>query len=91
LTERKKADKSVIVMSEPEKFIDQDLLDQIDAFLTSTGMSATAFGLKVTNDRRLIPDLREGRDLRGTTRRKILEFIAAPPPPAGQNDGEAAA
>ena len=77
-------------MSEPEKFIDQDLLNQIDAFLASTGMSATAFGLKVTNDRRLVPDLRDGRDLRGTTRRKILDFITSQPP-AGRADGEAAA
>lgn len=78
-------------MSEHSKFVDHDLIDRIDAFLAKSGMSVTAFGLKVTNDRRLLPDIREGRDLRGSTRQKILAFIENPEAAPSSPSGEAAA
>lgn len=65
-----------------QQFIDHKLLSRIDACLTTTGMSPTEFGLKAINDKRLIPDLREGRELRRATREKIEQFIAEQTEPA---------
>jgi hypothetical protein len=36
------------------------LRTDVENFLTSNGMSARQFGLKVNNDSRLVPDLRQG-------------------------------
>lgn len=36
-------------------------LDEIDGFLTRTGMSASAFGRSALNDPNFVGDLREGR------------------------------
>jgi hypothetical protein len=39
------------------------LLDEIEAFMASSGMTKTRFGLEVANDPRLVPDIAKGRDL----------------------------
>ena len=39
----------------------QDFLDEIEAFLKRTGMSATAFGRSALNDPNFVHDLRDGR------------------------------
>lgn len=66
-------------MSEPDKFVDAALIDQIEAYITAHNLTVTEFGLRSVNDRRLIPDLREGRELRRTTRERILSFLSSPP------------
>lgn len=58
------------------QYIDTELLDQIAAFLARTGMSPTMFGNKAASDPRLIPDLKEGRELRRQLRERVLKFIA---------------
>lgn len=63
-------------MSEAPKFIDQDLIERIETFRSEVGLSVTDFGIQAVNDRRLIPDLREGRELRRATRHRIEQFIA---------------
>jgi 2,4-dienoyl-CoA reductase-like NADH-dependent reductase (Old Yellow Enzyme family) len=54
------------------------VLSEVEAFLQSSGMTATAFGQKALNDPTLVHELRRGRDLRRSTRARILAFIAAP-------------
>jgi hypothetical protein len=66
-------------MSDSPKFIDTDLLARIEAYMAANGMTPTEFGLKATNDRRLLPDLKEGRELRRATREKILALIDGAP------------
>lgn len=54
----------------------KDLLSEIEAFLGETGMTPTAFGEKATNDKALVPRLRDGRDLKATTIDRIRAFMA---------------
>lgn len=58
-------------MSAPE----QDLIDQIDAFLRATDINATQFGIKAVGDGKLVSDLRRGRQLRNETRSKVVTYI----------------
>jgi len=71
--------------------MDQDisLLRQIDAFLAVSGMTPTRFGECALKDPNLVFQIREGRWLRGPTRRKVLEYIAraSKPDPALQATG----
>lgn len=57
-------------------YIDHDLLARIDRFLEAEHMTPTAFGRRVANDSMLVPQIREGRELRRATRAKIEAFIA---------------
>lgn len=52
------------------------LLNEIEAFLASTGMSATAFGTKVLNDPPFVQQLRAGRDPKMSTAERVRQFIA---------------
>jgi hypothetical protein len=52
------------------------LLDEIEAFLRSTGMSATAFGKEVAKDPRFVHDLRKGRDPKMSTAESVRDWIA---------------
>ena len=54
----------------------EDLLNEIETFLTDTGMSATRFGDEAINDRALVMRLRAGRDLKLATVDKIRAFMA---------------
>lgn len=58
-----------------EKFIDTDLLSQIDDVLVSADMSKTEFGKRALNDRNLVTDLEGGRELRSPTRKRVLDTI----------------
>lgn len=51
------------------------LLQEIEAFLADTGMSATAFGTKVLNDPPFVQQLRSGRDPKLSTAERIRSFI----------------
>lgn len=53
------------------------LLSQIEAFCRDHGLSESQFGLLALNDKNLIPQLRNGRDLRTSTARRIQDWMAA--------------
>jgi hypothetical protein len=51
------------------------LIKRIDAFLQTSGMSPTTFGKLSLRDPNLVFDVKEGRWLRGPTRKRVLDFI----------------
>ena len=53
------------------------LLDEIEAFLLATGMSATAFGARALNDPPFVQQLRTGRDIKMSTAEKVRKFMRA--------------
>jgi homoserine dehydrogenase len=56
--------------------MDDELVEQVEAFLQRTGMNATVFGKRALSDPTFVFDLREGREPRSSTRRRALQFIA---------------
>jgi predicted transcriptional regulator len=63
----------------------RDFLSEIECFLLETGMSATVFGIKTIKDSRLVFMLREGRECREETQKRVLEFMRE----YGDNNGRA--
>jgi hypothetical protein len=55
------------------------LLHRIESFLAQTGMAPTTFGKLTVNDGHLVKAMREGRDLRGSTFNRLVNFIEKPP------------
>lgn len=55
----------------------QTFLDEVEAFLQRSGMSATAFGRAVVSDPNLVPDLRQGRMPSLRLVERVSNFIAA--------------
>lgn len=51
------------------------ILSEIERFMADRGMTATAFGTSSVNDPRLVFDLREGRELRRSTRVRVETFM----------------
>lgn len=51
------------------------LIDDIDTFCRSRGMSESAFGILAANDKNLVPQIRAGRDLRMSTVNRIRDFM----------------
>jgi len=54
-----------------------NLLFEIDKFLRRSNMPPTRFGRLAVRDPRLVGDLRNGREPRAATVRKVRAFIAA--------------
>lgn len=52
------------------------ILIEIEAFLSETGMSASAFGALAANDRNLVHQLRSGRFCFPKTEAKVREAFA---------------
>lgn len=52
-----------------------DILRQIEAFLSETGMSASYFGKRAVGNSELVGRLRRGGDIRTKTVSKIIDFI----------------
>lgn len=52
-----------------------ELLEKIENFLKSSGMSPTMLGIKAVNNSRIIFDLRKGAGCTLSTMDKILNFI----------------
>jgi hypothetical protein len=50
--------------------IPDELLSEVEAFLSETGMPATIFGRQEMNDASFVPDLRAGRECRRSTRER---------------------
>lgn len=56
--------------------MDNDLLIEIENFLSETGMGPCAFGAKAVGNGKLVGRLRAGRDIGLVTAKRIREFIA---------------
>jgi hypothetical protein len=54
------------------------LLIAIEAYLSETGISQTAFGYYSVNDPALVSDMRRGREPRRAVRERVLAFIDLP-------------
>lgn len=52
------------------------LLSEIEAFLARTGMKPTVFGKRAVGDPRFVFDLRDGRECRSKTGRRVRDFMA---------------
>lgn len=53
------------------------LIEEIDAFLTETGMGASYFGKQATGNSEIVKRLREGRPVLNETETKVRAFIKA--------------
>ena len=53
------------------------LLTRIELHMRRTRISASRFGRDALGDPNLVMDLKDGREPRSATTRKVLEFIAA--------------
>lgn len=53
----------------------KQLLEEIEAFLSKTGMNATEFGIRSKNDRALVIRLRQGKDVRSGTASELRRFM----------------
>lgn len=62
----------------------EQFLSDIEAFLTRSGMTATAFGMAALNDPSFVPDLRNGRKPNLGLVDKVHAFIRAHEAPAKQ-------
>ena len=72
-----------------EVLTDQQLIDQIDAFLARSGMKPTRFGREVANEPSFLGRLRGGRSVTLKTANRVAEFIrdhAAKDATAGAQD-----
>ncbi len=54
-----------------------DLIENIDDFRAKYELSEWQFGELALNDRHFVRQLRDGRDLRMSTLRKVQDFMAA--------------
>lgn len=66
--------------------ITQKFRDQVESYLEAAKTDPTTFGKAVMNDPSFVFDLRNGRSPSSRTMDRVIEWIAANPPP-----GEAAA
>lgn len=66
------------------------LLGEIEAFLSSNGMSATAFGAQALNDPPFVQQLRSGRDPKMSTVERVRKFMADFPQRVDKGAGEKA-
>lgn len=53
-----------------------NIIDDIAAFIEAHGLSESQFGVLALNDKNLIPDMRDGRDMRMSTVAKLRAFMA---------------
>ena len=67
-----------------------DILSEIEAFRKDHGLAEWRFGLLAANDRRLLPDLRNGRELRRKTAEKVKLFMLTYGQNEAANQAEAA-
>jgi hypothetical protein len=54
----------------------KQLLKEIEAFLALHGMSESAFGLKTSNDSKIVPRIRDGRSVRLEHADRIRQFMS---------------
>ena len=51
------------------------ILDEVEAFLATSGMAASVLGTKALRDPSLVLDLRRGRELKLRTRARVRAYI----------------
>lgn len=56
------------------------LLDEIEAFLSASGMGETYFGRQAAGNTEVVKRLRSGRDVTTTTAERLRAYMAANPP-----------
>lgn len=61
-----------------------DILSIVEGFLAKSDVTATAFGRSVMGDPNFVFDLRDGRDIRGSTAQRIREYVEANTPNANE-------
>lgn len=59
--------------------IKNDLINEIDAYLDRSGMTATEFGVAVLNDTAFVHRLRRGKDVRVATVEKVRQWMVDHP------------
>lgn len=76
---------------------DEELLEQIEAFLDATGITPTRLGLDATGEGGLIKSIRAGRSITLRTCRRLIDFMdnycageGVSPDTSSENVGEAA-
>lgn len=52
------------------------LLREIEHFLREDGISRTRFGREAVNDPRLVDDMRNGREPRPRTYKRVIDYMA---------------
>lgn len=67
----------LIMQSSVRRAAGPDLLDEIEAFLGATGMTASTFGLEAMGDKSFVYDLRRGREWRNATEVRAREQMTA--------------
>lgn len=65
------------------------IIQEIDEFLAKHTMAESQFGKLAVNDRHLVKQIREGRDLRLSTVERIRAFMAEYVPAASEQAGAA--
>lgn len=55
---------------------DRDVLNRVEAFLSSHGIPPATFGRAAMGDPRFVFDLRAGRQLRVRTRQRVRRYLA---------------
>ncbi len=51
------------------------ILDRIEAYLRQRRMSPTRFGREAVHDPNLVPQLRDGRELRAGTAKRLNDYL----------------
>lgn len=53
----------------------KEFQDKINLFLSETGMSATAFGIKAKNDPRFVSRVLGGQEVKEDGKKRVIDFI----------------
>jgi hypothetical protein len=61
---------------------DADILSGIESFIAEHGLPPTTFGRKAIGDANLVPNLKQGRELRRATEARVRRFMAEYSAPA---------
>jgi hypothetical protein len=69
----------------------QKILSEVERYLSSTGMSATAFGKSIFQDGNVVKRMRLGKPVTTTTSSRMRKFMVDNPPKRDDGSGEAAA
>lgn len=76
-------------MSDPKtKDPSRKLLRRIEAYMRRHGITAKGFGVACCRDTNFVYSLREGREMRRTTRQRVEKFISKPPKKETKNDND---
>ena len=66
----------------------EQLLEEMDAFLSQTGMKKSVFGTRAANDDKFVERVRAGSGFTVQTLDKVRKFMRDYRPPAAPKDGK---